>query len=307
MLDLRRLQLLCELGQRGTIAATARAMGYTHSAVSQQLSALEREAGVVLLERDGRRVVLTPAARALAARVQHIIDDLNDAVTELRGASTTVRGEVRLGSFPSAAHALIAPMAHTLATAHPDVRLAFLEVDPDEGIHLLRSDALDVLVCYEYDLLTPLPDGGMESIHLLDDPVLVALPADHPRASAAELDIADLSGEPWIAGLTGTPFGSLVQRACRAVGFEPRIVHRAREFSVQETLVGAGLGLALLPDLGRGNDTTGVRFVALRSPAIVRRVHAVVRRGSQQRPVIRATLRELVRAAQAQPTSDVDR
>ncbi|WP_163570297.1 LysR family transcriptional regulator [Fodinicola feengrottensis] len=266
--------------------------------MSQQLSALERETGVQLLERDGRRVLLlTPAARALVERGQRIVDDLDAAAAELHAARTTVEGEVRVGAFPSAATALVVPAGQVIAKRFPAVSLGILETDPADGLRLLRSGALDILVTYEYDLLTPLSDGGTISVHLLDDPVVVALPAGHRLAAAESIAIADLSGERWIAGLVGTAFGLLVQRACRAAGFEPLIAHRAREFRVQEALASAGLGIALLPNLGRTTDPPGgVRFVALRPP-IFRKVHVTFRRGSDQRPAVAVTLRELTRAS----------
>jgi DNA-binding transcriptional LysR family regulator len=301
MLDVRRLRLLCELSQRGTVAATARALAYTPSAVSQQLAALERETGVALLERDGRRVLLTPAAHDLVERARRILDDLDAAETALRASTTTVEGVVRIGAFPSAAVRLVVPAAHALAICHPGVQVGFHEIDPDDGVALLRSGGLDVLVAYEYDLLTPILSGGLESIHLLDDPVLAAVPPAHRLATVAALDLAELADERWVAGLPTTTFGALVRRACRAAGFEPSITHRAREFAIQEALVAAGLGVALLPALGRTN-LTDAHYARLRSPTVVRRVHALLRSGSRRRPAVDATTAQLVDTARQIPS-----
>lgn len=295
MVDVRRLRLLHELSRRGTIAATAQALGFTPSAVSQQLGVLEREAGVPLLERDGRRVVLTPAARALVVRTGRILDELAAAAADLDAAATTVAGEVRVGAFPSAALRLVVPAVRELRARHPHVEVALWEIDPAEGLQLLHAGTLDVLVDYAYDLTTPLPDGGLRFLPLLTDPVLVAVPDAHPHTGPVEL--AALASERWVAGLPGTPFGTLVQRACRAAGFEPDIVHRSREFGVQQALVAAGMGVALLPALGRTGDGPDVRFLPLRSPAIARRVRATARRGALRRPTVAAVVRALRTAA----------
>jgi DNA-binding transcriptional LysR family regulator len=296
MLDVRRLRLLCELSQRGTIAATARALAYTPSAVSQQLAALEREAGVVLFERSGRRLLLTPAAHDLVERARRILDDLDAAETALRASASTVQGVVRVGAFPSAAVKLVVPAARALATRHPGMWVGLYELDPDDGVALLRSGGLDVLVAYDYDLLTPIPSGDLESIHLLDDPVLAAVSPNHRLATVAALDLSELADERWVAGLPSTTFGALVHRACRAAGFEPSIAHRAREFAVQEALVAAGLGVALLPALARSN-VTDAHYARLRSPIVVRRVHALLRQGSRRRPAVQATTAQLVATA----------
>jgi DNA-binding transcriptional LysR family regulator len=300
MLDVRRLRLLCELSQRGTVAATARALAYTPSAVSQQLAALEREAGVVLLERDGRRVLLTPAAHDLVERARRILDDLDAAEAALHASASTVEGTIRIGAFPSAAVTLVVPATRALTIRHPGVQVSFYEIDPDDGVALLGSGGLDMLVAYDYDLLTPTPSGGLESIHLLDDPILAAVPPTHRLATVAALDLAELATERWVAGLPATTFGALVHRACRAAGFEPIIAHRAREFAIQEALVAAGLGVALLPALGRTN-LTDTHYARLRSPTVVRRVHALLRGGSRRRPAVDATTAQLIAAARQTP------
>ena len=149
MLDLRRLRLLSELARRGTIAEVARGVGYTASAVSQSLSQLEREVGLALLERDGRRVRLTPAAHALVARTDRVLAELDAAEAELAAEQQTVRGEVVIGSFPSAATGLVVPAAGELARRHPDLSCSVREHEPEDGIALLRSGELTHLLVSE--------------------------------------------------------------------------------------------------------------------------------------------------------------
>ena len=252
MLDVRRLRLLGELSRRGTIAEVAKAVGYTPSAVSQSLAQLEREVGVPLLERDGRRVRLTAAAHRLVARSDRV-----------------------------------------LAERHPEVACTVREHEPEDGIALLRSGELDVLVSESYDGVPPAPVGGLEQHLLVSEPLLLVLPGAHPAREPVEL--AAFGAAPWIGGLPGTQFAVALEHACRAAGFAPRLEHRADDMGLYQALAGAGLGVGLLPALAcRG--IPGVRF-ARATPAPPRRhVAALVRRGAGRRPALAATLDALRRS-----------
>jgi DNA-binding transcriptional LysR family regulator len=296
MLDVRRLRLLSELARRGTIAEVARAVGYTPSAVSQSLARLERETGVALLERDGRRVRLTPAAAGLVARADRVLSELDAAAAELAAEHTIVRGALGIGAFPSAAGRLVVPALGDLAARHPQLECNVREHEPEGGISLLRSGALDLLISERYDDVEPAPAGGLEEHLLLIEPLLLVLPADHPGGDPVEL--ATLADAPWIGGLAGTQYAVAMDRAGRAAGIVPRFAHTADEASVHQALAAAGLGVGLLPALAcPGAD--GVRY-ARATPAPPRRhVSALVRRGAGRRPAVAAVLDALTRAAQA--------
>src|SRR5262245_61184089 len=178
MLDLRRLRLLSELSGRGTIAEVASVVGYTPSAVSQSLAQLERETGVALLERDGRRVRLTPAAHGLVAATDRVLAELDAAEAELAAEHETVRGEIVIGAFPSAAAGLVVPALAELHERHPDLTCVVREHEPEDGIPLLRSGALDVLVSESYDEVAGAPVGGLESHPLLSEPLLLVTAGD---------------------------------------------------------------------------------------------------------------------------------
>src|SRR5262245_3493102 len=143
MLDLRRLRLLSELARRGTIAEVATVVGYTPSAVSQSLAQLEREAGIALLERDGRRVRLTAAARRLVEHVDRVLAELDVAEAELASEHGAVRGEVVIGAFPSAAASIVAPAVQKLGESYGELSCAIREHEPEDGLGLLRSGELD--------------------------------------------------------------------------------------------------------------------------------------------------------------------
>jgi DNA-binding transcriptional LysR family regulator len=287
VLDLRRLRLLSELSRRGTIAEVASVVGYTPSAISQSLAQLEREVGVALLERDGRRVRLTPAAHGLVARTDNVLAQLDAAEAELAAEHHTVRGSIAVGAFPSAAAGLVVPAIVDVSGRHPELSCTVREHEPEDGIPLLRSGELDLLVSESYDGVNAAPSGGLEPHLLLTEQLRLVLPGeDTPREPVA---LETLSNAPWIAGLAGTQFAAALDHACRSAGFSPRIAHRADDALLLQTLVRAGLGIGLLPALAcRGS--TGVRFAEVIPPPPSRHVSALIRRGAARRPALAATL-----------------
>jgi DNA-binding transcriptional LysR family regulator len=296
MLDLRRLRLLSELARRGTIAEVARVVGYTPSAISQSLLQLEREAGVPLLERDGRRVRLTPAARGLVARTDRVLAELDAAEAELAAAHGTVRGTVTIGAFPSAAAGLVAPAVADLRERHPELSCHVVEHEPESGIPVLRSGELDVLVSESYEGVEAVPTGGLEAHALLSEPLLVVLPRAPEGVPADPIPLHSLADAPWIAGLAGTQFAAALEGACRTAGFEPRVVHRADDARLVESLVEAGLGVALLPALACSRSDA-VRFAEAAPAPPRRQVTALVRSGAARRPSLSAVLDALVQQA----------
>ena len=287
MLDVRRLRLLSELARRGTIADVAKAVGYSASAVSQSLAQLEREAGMPLLERDGRRVRLTPAARRLAERTERVLAELDAAEAELAAEHGGVRGEVVIGAFPTAAAQLVVPAVRALHARHPDLECVVREHEPEDGIPLLRSGELDLLVSERYDGVEPAPAGGLEERVLLVEPLLLVLPADAPAREP--VDLRTLADAAWIAGVAGTQFVPALERACRAAGFTPRIVHRADDASMHRAIAAGGLGVGLLPALACPPEP-GVRYVRALPEPPRRHIIALLRRGAARRPALAALL-----------------
>jgi molybdate transport repressor ModE-like protein len=290
----RRLRLLRELSRHGTIAAAARVAGYTPSAVSQSLARLEDEVGATLLERDGRRVRLTPAAQGLVRRTERILAELDAAEAELAAEREVVRGDVVIGAFPSAAGRLVAPAVMELRERYPELSCSVREHEPEDGIPLLRSGQLDLLVSEGYDDVDRAPVGGLVSHLLMTEPLLLVLPRTHPAGDPVPL--AALADAPWIAGVAGTQFAPVVERTCRAAGFAPRVVHRADEAFLLQALVAAGLGVALLPALACV-ESDGVRFAEAIPAPPRRHVFAHARRGAERRPAVRAILDALLHRA----------
>ena len=283
MLDLKRLRLLSELSRRGTIAEVASVVGYTPSAVSQSLAQLERETGVALLERDGRRVRLTPAAHGLVAATDRVLAELDAAEVALAAEHEAVRGEIVIGAFPSAAAGLVVPAVAALQADHPDLSCVVREHEPEDGIQLLRSGTLDLLVSESYDEVPSAPAGGLEAHPLLAEPLLLVTAGDAAGELAAHRDAA------WIAGLAGTQFAAALEVACAAAGFAPRVVHRADDARLIQALVAAGLGIALLPELAC-EPAAGVTYREVTPSPPRRHIAALARRGATRRPGLAAAL-----------------
>lgn len=294
MLDLRRLRLLSELARRGTIARVATVLGYSPSAVSQALAQLEREAGVALLERDGRRVRLTAAARRLVTRTDRVLAELDAAEADLALEHGAVRGSLVIGAFPSVASTVAVPAVRRLRERHTELICAIREHEPEDGIPLLRSGDLDLLVSESYDDVPSPPVGGLEQHLLLTEPLLLVLPPGHPAREP--VDLASLRDAPWIGGLVGTQFADVLEHSCRAAGFTPNIVHRADDTVMHHALAAAGLGVGLLPALAcTGSD--GVRYARVSAPEPQRHVAVLLRRSAAGRPALVAVVDALAEAA----------
>jgi DNA-binding transcriptional LysR family regulator len=292
MLDIRKLRLLRELAHRGTIAAVAEALSYTPSAVSQQIAALEREAGRPLLTRTGRRVSLTPAGTVLVEHTETVLADLERAEAALAASDTGLSVSVRLGAFPTALRTIVLPAMVEIASAEPELELSVVEVDPADVPDLLRAAKLDMALVHEYDNVPSAMGSGIELEPLLDEAVYLASSAAPEVPDDAV--IRSHFGSRWIVGNPGTLCHTMTVRSCQSQGYEPRIAHRVDDFAAVLRLVAAGAGVALVPQLGVTDVPAGVVLTAL---PIGRRTRIAYRRGSRSQPALAAVSAELHRAA----------
>ncbi|MFI6604111.1 LysR substrate-binding domain-containing protein [Nonomuraea sp. NPDC050536] len=277
MLDPRKLRLLRELAQRGTIAAVAEALTFTPSAVSQQLSALEREAGLPLLERTGRTVTLTPAGNLLVEHAQAVLEQLERASAALAAASGGPAGPLRIGAFPTAARVLLPVALAELAQAHPALEPMVSEIDPADVSAALRAGELDLALVHEYDFVPPVTDASLETESLFTEVMYLT-----NRSSVAEA-----REDPWITNKPGTLCHTMAIRACQASGFEPRVRHHIDDFDTILAFAAAGQGVALVPRLAALSPPQGVRLAPL---PLGRRTLAAFRRGNGEHPAIRAAV-----------------
>jgi DNA-binding transcriptional LysR family regulator len=288
MLDARRLRLLRDLARLGTIAAVAQAHTYTPSAVSQQLSTLEREAGVALLERTGRRVVLTPAGTVLVREAETVLAALEQAHAAVRAAGSALAGPLRIGAFPTAVRTLLPSALVALGREHPLLELMVRELDPAEVPDALRDRRLDVGLVQDYDIEPVAPAADLDSVPLLTETVYLAAPAP--------LDLAATRDKPWIIGSAGTLCHAVTLRLCRTSGFHPRVRHHADDFSTVLALVAAGQGVSLVPALAASGLPDGVHLTPL---DLRRRTRVAYRKGSAAYPAITAFVAALRTATEA--------
>jgi DNA-binding transcriptional LysR family regulator len=289
MLDLRRLRLLRELAARGTLAAVAEALSYSPSSVSQQLSELEREAGVVLLERAGRGVRLTDAAYVLVEHADALLTRMERAEADLAETAGAVVGRVSVACFQTAAAMLVPSALADLADKHPAVRVEVRHMETDEALQSLALGQVDLVVGIEYDHVPQTRHRGVEREHLFSERLLVGLPRDHKRARTGRpIRLASLGHEAWAAGY-GAGHAALVVRACNLLGgFQPDIRHRSDDLLVLRSLVASGQAVTLLPERVAVRDEGQVVLRPLIEGRLHREAFTATRSGSLKRPALAA-------------------
>lgn len=289
MLNLERLRTLDALARHGSVSAAAEGLHVTTSAVSQQMSKLEREVGQQLLAKNGRGVRLTDAGRLLADHAARILSQVELAQADLEAQRGQVVGELRISAFPTAARGLFPGALATLRRDHPGLRVRSCELEPEAGVAGVVRGDLDLAVVLDwYNKPMPLPDGLVKA-SILDDPADVAMPVGHPLADRAEVDLGDFADDEWITWAEGEFCHEWLMFTLRSKGVEPRIGHRAAETHTQLGLVAAGLGVCVAPLLGRHPVPEGVVTVPVRQ-RVRRHVYVVWRADADRRPSIRAAV-----------------
>jgi len=295
-LDVGRLRLLREVELRGSIAAAAREVGLTPSAVSQQLAILEREAGTVLLDRSPRGVLLTGAGQVLVGRARAILELLEEARADLDRLTGELSGCVRIGTVASAAAALVSEAAIRLSAEHAALELTVSVAEPARSIDQLLNGDLDLAVVDVYDgVPVPMPDY-LVATDLCTEP-LVVIGAAGALPDGGGLKLSALSGAGWVMPPLDAACGQAVRLACRAEGFEPQVRWETDDMLLLVRAVAAGHGIAVLPRLAVADNVADIEIRPLAEPSMSRRLLALTRTSSQDRPVIRAVLDQLVKAA----------
>lgn len=267
------------------MTSTAEALSLTPSCISQQVATLEREAGVPLVEPDGRRVRLTMAGRALAQHADVILNAMQAAADEVSTLERDAGGPLRVASFPTAAVSLFPQVIQTLNERFPNHRVSLVEAEPHESIPALLRGDVDLAVVYARGVLLPPPEPiGLEYEELFVDPLFCLFPRGHRIARRGRVSILDLARERWIMDEPSSSLYGIVLELCGAAGFQPTIVANCRSSQLVTALVRAGCGIAILPGLGLiGEEKIVVRPL---EPAVQRRIFGVFRRGSAGRPTI---------------------
>jgi DNA-binding transcriptional LysR family regulator len=297
MLDVRRMRVLREVSQRGSFSAAADALAYTQSAVSQQIAALEREAGTKLVERNARGVRMTDAGRALVEHADAILARLADAEAELEAIAGLRGGRLRLASFPSAGATIMPESIARFRERHPAVELTLEPAEPEPSIVKLRSGEVDLVLDITAGFRPP-RDDVIERVHLLDDPMYVALPAGHGLAHKRNLKLEELAEESWILGTTGScPDASIFLRSCQLAGFEPNVTFNSDDYFAIQGFVAAGMGASFIPDLALISLRDDIVVRSLGSKPPVRVIWAATLKDSYCSPAKQAMLEVLIEVA----------
>jgi len=300
MVDLRRLRALRAVADHGTLAAAADALHLTPSAVSQQLSALERELGHALLEPAGRSVRLTAAARVLLNHADALFAQLERLQGELAAQDEAPRGEVRIAAFPTALAGLLAPAARPLRATAPAITLRVQEAETDEAVAMILARDVDLILGMECSAAPRRDDTRFHREELLGDILDAVLPVDHALAGRARIDLAELAGEAWVAPPVGWSCDEVFVGGCRGAGFSPHVAHRAGDWQAVMGLVAGGLGISLVPRLAHTAPPAGVVIVPLTGEPPKRHVFAACRAGAESSPAIRAVLDAIADSARRQ-------
>jgi DNA-binding transcriptional LysR family regulator len=331
MLDIRRLRMLHEFAARGSIARTAEALGYTPSAVSQQLAVLEREAGTPLLDRTARSAGLTDAGRRLASYAERILAMVEEAEADLSARAAEPSGRVVVTGFPSAAVAFAPALARSLR-AHPQLSLLLRQSSPAEGLQLVRSGEVEVAIVDDWTGRLAADLGGLNSTltkveadeadpaqgvlsyyHLVRDPLVLVVARGHPAADPERpVNLRELRNEMWLAAPAGEPSREAVDRLLAVVGVTPPVPSEFEGLGTIANLVARGLGIAIMPRLAVGAYER--RVVVREMPAgldLARDVFAVARTASLMRPsvsvivsALRGGARSMSQRAAAQEPQD---
>jgi DNA-binding transcriptional LysR family regulator len=282
------MQVLHAVITNGSVTAAAAHLGYTPSAISQQVSALEKETGMRLLERVGRGVAPTAAGLLLTEYTATISRHLAEAETALADLRAGRTGRLSLRYFASVGPTLLAPALARVRREHPGVAINPKLADPDDALSEVERGDADLAVVVRRPAEPH--HRGIRVMHLLDDAYQAVLPAGHPLAGQRVVDLTDLAGEPWVGSEPPGPCLTPITDACAAAGFSPDYVTKSEDYTTAQAFVAAGLGVALIPRLGLSARHPGIVVRRVRRPEPIRAIHAAVRTTALGQPALRALL-----------------
>ncbi|MDR7274470.1 LysR family transcriptional regulator [Catenuloplanes atrovinosus] len=289
MIDVHRLRVLREVARHGSFNRAAVALRMTASAVSQQIAALERSVGTPVVARSTRGVRLTDAGLILTETADAVTAELDRAVHDLARLSGDADRHLAVATFTSGGQRLLPPALGRFHREHPDVLLNVVEADTEESLPRVSTGEADLAIAYHFD--GPPPSvPGLAWTPLLDDPMWVVLPSGHPMAGRDTVTLGELAEERWILGCVGLD-DMLGQHAALA-GFAPVIACRSTDYVFAQSMVRAGIGISLVPQVALAADRGGLSVVPLMGPGPIRYVGVATPR-RRVRPVAAALLRAL--------------
>lgn len=288
MLDTSKLLVLRAVAEHGSIAGAARELGYTRSAVSQQMSALERSAGVSLLIRGGKTVTLTPLGRRLVEHTERILVELRAAESALR-QSDGVSGRLKVGIPFREGPPLMSTALTSVRQRYPRLEIALVAVSDQQGAEELKRGRLDVVILSTFGATPPLPEVGLRQWILGCDPLSLCTPVRHELAELESCRIEQLLEEPWVV-YQHHPLSAVLMGLCAGAGYRPRIAATVGDVATALGLAGVGWGVTIAPDLTPGAPESSITRVALDGVEAKRYSVLICRDGEQDIPEIDAVV-----------------
>jgi molybdate transport repressor ModE-like protein len=283
--EFRPLAALEGVAREGTFGRAARSLGYTQSAVSQQIQALERIVGERLLERPGgpRAVSLTEAGSLLLRHAEAIIARLHAAQADMAALAQGESGHLRIGTFQSVGARVLPAVMRRFAVAWPKVEVELTESTSDEElIRLVERGELDLAFA-----MPPLLDGPFEAVELLADPYVLVVPADHALAASQRASLADV-GDVTLIGNRACRSTVLAEGELTQRGVTVDVAFRSDDNGTVQGLVGAGFGVALVPLLATDRNDDRIRVIELDPEIPPRRIALAWHRDRHRSPAARA-------------------
>jgi DNA-binding transcriptional LysR family regulator len=297
--QLRRLEVLVEVADRGSFSAAAAALGLTQSAVSQHIAALERALGESVVDRASRPVQLTEPGVILVRHARAAVARLDVAEQELAAAAGRRSGRLRLGAFPTALATFLPPVLARFQRTYPTVRLTVVD-DHVPRLHTRLADGeLDLAITYAHDALPDLMPPELDRVHLFDDPYRVVLPRGHRLAKRSALKLTDLADETWVGGSAQSGWFRILRLTCREAGFEPKVALTSDDYVGLQAFVAANLGVAVVPGLAA--TPSGLRIVSrdVPAPTPVRRIWVARANDAYPSPAVQTMIDTLTRSRPA--------
>lgn len=299
MLQIAQLRALREVLDSGSFAAAGERLGLTASAVSQQISSLERSLGLTLFDRKARAIRARAAAVTLGIRAESVLTQLGILEREARAIAAGARGVVRIGTFPTASARLLPGALARLADRRTGIDVLLDEEEPEELLRRVQSGALDLALVYRYDALPAHWLAGTAHLPLLHESLILLSPTRGPQLRP---DLSNGSEMSWVASREQTPGARCLETLCNQAGFSPRVTYRSNDYDVVRGLVGAGLGAAVIPALAYA-EVPATRMMPLTLDNAVRTVF-LIRRDSDTNPLLETVIHTFRQAARSL-TSDI--
>jgi DNA-binding transcriptional LysR family regulator len=258
MLNLTHLKVLEAVGRHGSVTEAAKELHYSQPSVSHHLGRLEAATGARLIQHVGRGIRLTPEGELLAGRAAEILGRVDAASMELAARVGLRAGRVRLAGFQTVLSTLVPKAAAALSRSHPGIELSIVDAHPVDGMKMLRSGRVDIALIFR-DADTPLEEEEFRLTHLLDDSLYLVSDQPNPR-------LEDHRDSAWVGGCERCRAATI--RACERAGFSPRIAHYCDDTVIVQSLVGAGMGVAIINGLAlRAHRAPGIHTTQLTDSA----------------------------------------